>query len=83
MIGLGVPAKWFEGDTLQECHKPKLFIHGTEDELAPYPLTKEWFEQVPAPKRLIAIEEADHFFQGHLEEVQAIIAEFVRELEIM
>ncbi len=80
MIGLGVPAKWFEGDTLQGCHKPKLLIHGTQDELAPYELAVEWFEQVPAPKSMIAIEGADHFFQGRLDEVQAIIANFVQTL---
>lgn len=80
MIGLGVPARSFEGDTLQGCHKPKLFIHGTEDELAPYEATVNWFEQVPAPKSLVAVEGADHFFQGRLEEVQAIIAEFVKTL---
>lgn len=77
MIGLGVPARWFEGDTLQGCHKPKLLIHGTQDELASYELAVEWFEQVPAPKSMIAIEGADHFFQGRLDEVQAIIANFV------
>jgi alpha/beta superfamily hydrolase len=80
MIGLGVPARTFNGDTLQQCHKPKLFIHGTEDELAPYNLTVKWFEQVPAPKSLVAVQGADHFFQGHLEEMQAIITGFVRTL---
>jgi uncharacterized protein len=80
MIGLGVPARSFNGDTLQGCHKPKLFIHGTEDELAPYDLTVKWFEQVPAPKRLVAVQGADHFFQGRLEEVQAIITDFIQTL---
>jgi len=80
MIGLGTPAKWFGDDTLQGCHKPKLFIHGTEDELASYELARSWFEQVPAPKTMIAIEGADHFFQGRLDEVQAIIADFVQKL---
>ena len=80
MIGLGVPARSFEGDTLQGCHKPKLFVHGTEDELAPYDVMVKWFEQVPAPKSLVAVEGADHFFQGRLEEVQAIIAGFVKTL---
>jgi alpha/beta superfamily hydrolase len=80
MIGLGVPARLFNGDTLQGCHKPKLFIHGTEDELAPYDLTVKWFEQVPAPKSLVAVQGADHFFQGRLEEVQAIITDFVQTL---
>jgi alpha/beta superfamily hydrolase len=80
MIGLAVPARMFENETLQGSHKPKLLVHGTRDELAPYELTKQWFEQVPAPKSLIAVEGADHFFQGRLEEVQAIIVGFVRTL---
>jgi alpha/beta superfamily hydrolase len=80
MIGLGVPARMFESETLQGCHKPKLLIHGTEDELAPYELTAQWFEQVPAPKSLVAVQGADHFFQGRLDEVQAIIMGFVQTL---
>lgn len=80
MIGLGTPARMFEGETLQKCHKPKLFIHGTADEVAPYDLAVKWFEQVPAPKQMIAIEGADHFFQDRLDEVQAIIATFGREV---
>ena len=82
MIGLGVSARMFNGDTLQGCHKPKLLIHGTLDELAPYDLTEAWFEQVPAPKSLVAVPDADHFFQGRLEEVQAIIVGFVQTLYI-
>jgi uncharacterized protein len=80
MIGLGVPARMFEGETLQGCHKPKLLIHGTEDEVAPYILTARWFEEVPAPKSLVAVEGADHFFQGRLDEVEAIIIGFVQTL---
>ena len=79
MIGLAVPARMFEGEYLQECHKPKLVIQGTQDELAPYPLTAQWFEQVPAPKSLVAVQGADHFFQGHLDEIQAIIISFVQD----
>jgi uncharacterized protein len=82
MIGLGTPSRWFEGDVLKGCHKPKLFIHGTEDEQAPYDLAQQWFEQVPAPKSMIAVQGADHFFQGRLEEVQAIIANYVTTLKI-
>lgn len=80
MIGLGVPARMFENDTLQDCHKPKLFVHGSNDEIAPYDLASQWFEQVPAPKRLVTIENADHFFQGHLDEVQQAVANFVQTL---
>ena len=80
MIGLGVPARMFDSDTLQGSHKPKLIIQGTNDELAPYDLTVKWFKQVPAPKSLVTVEGADHFFQDRLDEVQAIVVDFVRKL---
>ncbi|HVB71986.1 MAG TPA: alpha/beta fold hydrolase [Ktedonobacteraceae bacterium] len=80
MIGLGVPARMFDGDYLKDCHKPKLVIQGTNDELAPYELTAHWFEQLPAPKSLVAVQGADHFFQERLDEVQAIITTFVQDI---
>lgn len=80
MIGLGTPARMFGDDHLQGSHKPKLLVHGTLDDLAPYDLTARWFEQVPAPKRLVVIQGADHFFQDRLDEVQGIVASFVRDL---
>ncbi|MBO0778880.1 MAG: alpha/beta hydrolase [Ktedonobacteraceae bacterium] len=80
LIGMGVPARMFDGNTLQDCYKPKLFVHGSLDDIAPYDIAQEWFEQVPAPKRIVTIEGADHFFQNRLEEVQGNIAEFVRSL---
>jgi alpha/beta superfamily hydrolase len=81
MIGLGVPARSFDGNTLQGCHKPKLFIHGSEDDIAPCAQAEQWFEQVPAPKSMILIQGADHFFQNRLEELPRIIVEFVRSLD--
>ncbi len=81
MIGLGVPARSFDGNTLQGCHKLKLFIHGSEDDIAPSALAEQWFEQVPAPKSMILIQGADHFFQNQLEEVQRMIIQFVRSLD--
>jgi len=80
MFGLGVPARSFDGETLQGSHKPKLFIHGTADELAPYNAAVKWFEQVPAPKSMVAVQGADHFFQGRLDEVQAILVSFMQTL---
>ena len=80
MIGLGVPARMFDDEYLEGSHKPKLIIQGTKDELAPYNQTLEWFEHVPAPKSMVAVQGADHFFQGRLDEVQAIITSFVQSL---
>src|SRR5207248_8923461 len=80
IIGLSVPARMFEGETLQGCQKPKLIIHGTEDEIAPYEVTAKWFEQVPAPKSMVAVQGADRFFRDRLNEVEAIIVGFVQTL---
>jgi alpha/beta superfamily hydrolase len=81
LIGLGTPARMFAEDTLQGCHKPKLFVHGTADEQAAYELTQAWFETIPAPKQLVSIQGANHFFQGRLGEVQNLVMDFVRSLE--
>lgn len=78
MIGLGTPARMFGHNYLEGCHKPKLLIHGTQDELAPYELTRQWFEHVPAPKVMMTVDRADHFFQDRLDEVQAMITSFIR-----
>jgi uncharacterized protein len=79
LIGLGTPARMFGQDYLKGCYKPKLFIHGTQDELAPYELTSQWFDHVSAPKKLMTLDGADHFFQDRLDEVQAMITTFIRD----
>ena len=78
LIALGTPARMFDDNSLQDCHKPKLFIHGTKDEQTPYELTRAWFETIPAPKKLATIEGANHFFQDRLTEVQGLVVDFVR-----
>jgi alpha/beta superfamily hydrolase len=78
LIGLGTPARMFKDEYLDESQKPKLFIQGTNDELASYDLLLQWLERVAAPKILVTVEGADHFFQGRLDEVQAAITDFVR-----
>jgi len=82
LIGLGTPTRMFDDNSLHGCHKPKLFIHGAEDEQAPYELAQAWFESVPAPKRWVRVQGANHFFQDRLTEVQDLIVNFVQGLEL-
>jgi alpha/beta superfamily hydrolase len=79
LVGLGTPARMFGREYLLGCHKPKLFIHGTHDELAPFDLTSQCFERLPAPKSMIPVNGADHFFQNRLDEVQEMISTFIIE----
>ena len=55
---------------LETCPVPKIFVQSTHDQFAP----REEFEQAyagfGAPKRVVWIEAADHFFAGALEQVE-------------
>ena len=52
----------FEG--VRASGKPMCFIHGTEDELIPIALLREFYEQVNPPKTLTVINGANHLFDG-------------------
>ena len=52
----------FEG--VRASGKPMYFIHGTEDELIPIALLREFYEQVNPPKTLTVIDGANHLFDG-------------------
>ncbi len=44
--------------------KPMHFIHGSEDELIPIAVLREFYEQVSPPKTLSVIDGANHLFDG-------------------
>ena len=46
--------------TITSVHIPKLFLHGTEDEVVPYRLGKKLFRAAPHPKQFYAIQGAGH-----------------------
>jgi alpha/beta superfamily hydrolase len=84
LIALGLPAKAdgreYTYTFLQESKKPKLFISGGDDEFAtPEQLTRI-SASVGEPKRLVIIPGADHFFDGHLDEMRAALSGWVREV---
>lgn len=45
---------------IPELSAPLLIIHGTRDEIIPFRLGRELFNQAPAPKEFVAIEGAGH-----------------------
>jgi hypothetical protein len=83
LISLGTPIR-VEGRSyqyrhLQECAKPKLFISGGGDEFAPRAQLERVVASVPEPKRLVLLDAADHFLDGHLAEMRRAIEAWVRE----
>jgi fermentation-respiration switch protein FrsA (DUF1100 family) len=45
---------------INELNAPLLIIHGTRDEIIPFRLGRELFDQAPPPKEFVAIEGAGH-----------------------
>lgn len=78
LIAIGAPARMHDRAVLLACHKPKLFIHGTNDEIAPLAPLEELLRSLPAENncRLVKIESAGHFFDDQLEEMMTAVTEF-------
>ncbi len=53
--------------------KPMQFIHGTEDELIPIAVLRDFYEQVSPPKTLTVIDGANHLFDGWIPAVGTAI----------
>jgi len=79
LIAIGAPARMSSLDFLGECAKPKLFIHGVEDEIAPLAPLEEFLNALPAGgnHHLVRIAGAGHFFDDQAEELMAAIKKFV------
>lgn len=80
LISLGTPVS-VEGRVytygfLRECAKPKLFVSGALDQYSPQQTLREVVDQLPEPKELVIVEGADHFFDGHLPEMQVAIRDW-------
>lgn len=79
LIGLGIPVDHSDLTYLRDCAKPKLIIQGGKDQFGSPENVEALFDTLPAPKKLIFVEGADHFFTGHLEKVRSAIDEWLDE----
>lgn len=79
LIAIGAPARLANLDFLRDCAKPKLFIHGAEDDIAPFPPLEEALRRLPANAHhtLVRIDGAGHFFDDHAEELMRAIKQYV------
>jgi hypothetical protein len=78
LIGLGTPVNSADFSYLQKCGKPKLFVQGSNDKFGAVEKVKELVASLPGEKRLVVVEEADHFFAGRLEQVDRAICEWLK-----
>ena len=79
LIGLGIPVNSSDFSFLADCPKPKLFVHGANDQFGARMKVEEVIASLQGEKRLVVVEDADHFFAGHLEKFNAAIAAWLTE----
>ncbi len=75
IAALGTPVGWAELDFLGRLKKPKLFVHGTQDQYCDAEDLAKGFDAMAEPKRLRWVEGADHFFTERLDELEGILRE--------
>lgn len=73
LIALGLPVNNADVSFLFECRKPKLFVHGSNDEHGDVRKVEQLAPSLPGENRLVIVEGVDHFFAGKLSEVDQAI----------
>ena len=79
LIAMGMPVTSMDCSYLRDCRKPKLFVHGGEDQFSGREKLEEVVSTLPGEKRLVVVESADHFFAGHIDEFNAAIAAWLQQ----
>ena len=64
---------------LPGCNFPKLFLSGSHDQFAPADQLRSVANSASDPKKIVLIDDADHFFTGQLPAVQAALGQWLRE----
>ncbi len=77
LIGLGIPVNDSDLSYLKKCTKPKLIIQGANDQFGAKDRVQSLFDEMPEPKQIRFIPEADHFFTNKLDQVSAAISEWL------
>ena len=79
LIGLGLPVNSSDFSFLSHCNKPKLFVHGSNDEHGEINKLKKLVASLPGENRLVEVEGVDHFFAGKLDQLDRAIADWLIE----
>ena len=64
LLAIAPPVDRYDFDVIKTCTKPKFIIHGESDELISIKDIRKFYAQIPEPKELVTIEDANHLFEG-------------------
>ncbi len=84
-VGVGLPVATEEVDddllgALGEWTIPKLFVHGSGDQITPVEEIRSVVDGAAEPKDLTVIDGADHFLMAHADELTRAVVGFSRQL---
>lgn len=74
---VGLPAEYCDADAMRSFARPKLFVTGEHDRLAPPGALGALVEQLPVPKTIRVVNGADHFWAGLEQQAGLLVADFV------
>jgi uncharacterized protein len=74
------PALRGDWPSLQSAHGPKIFFCGARDPVAPPEVLTGMMKSLPEPKRLVVLQDADHFFVGQERTLAQHAAKLLQEL---
>jgi uncharacterized protein len=82
LISIGTPINKYDFSFLEACRKPILFVHGEQDEFGDVVQLRKLVDKLAkqTAAELVVIQGADHFFEGHLNELKQTITEWVMKL---
>ena len=80
LLGIAPPVDRYDFEILKVSTLPKFIIHGEADELISIKDVRKFYSQIPEPKELVTIEDANHLFEGKTsmvgEAVEDLLADF-------
>ncbi len=76
LFGLGLPVRAYDYGFLADVHKPILVVQGEEDEFGSGPEVEPVVAALGSHVTLALLPGADHFFNGHLDEMKAVLSEY-------
>ena len=81
LISMGTPVDKYDFSFLKSCTKPILFVHGEHDEYGQVAHLQALVASLNTVSlaRIVIIKGADHFFNGHLDELKGAITEWTNE----
>jgi uncharacterized protein len=78
LIGIGAPVNSSDFGYLLQCAKPKLFVHGANDEFGDLEKVRRMAASLPGENELTVVDRVDHFFTGKVEALGKAIREWLQ-----